>query len=152
MSDLPTGTVTFLFTDIEGSTKLWENHPQAMEVALARHDALAAEVIAKHSGILVKHRGEGDSLFAVFARAADAVAAACGLQRALHAESWPAETPLRVRMALHTGDAAMREGDYYGAAVNRCARLRAAAHGGQVLLSAPTQELVQDELPVGVSL
>src|SRR5947199_10389396 len=89
MADLPTGTVTFLFTDIEGSTQLWEQHPAAMEVALARHDALAAGIIPQFHGTLVKSRGEGDSLFAVFARAADAVAAADALQRALVGEPWP---------------------------------------------------------------
>jgi class 3 adenylate cyclase len=83
MSDLPGGTVTLLFTDIEGSTRLWEQHPEAMEAALARPDALAAAVIQRHEGHLVKHRGEGDSLFAVFARATDAVAAAVALQQAL---------------------------------------------------------------------
>jgi class 3 adenylate cyclase len=149
---LPTGTITFLFTDIEGSTRLWEQHPEAMEAALTRHDALAAAVIQQHEGYLVKHRGEGDSLFAVFARAADAVAAAVALQQSLGAEAWPADAAPRVRMALHTGDAALRDGDYFGAAVNRCARLRAVAHGGQLLLSSATQELVRDSLPEEVSL
>src|SRR3989441_4718004 len=93
---LPSSTVTFLFTDIEGSTKLWEQHPEAMRVALARHDALAAAVIEEHAGTLLKSRGEGDSVFAVFARATDALAAACALQQALAAEPWPAETPLKV--------------------------------------------------------
>src|SRR3989442_1111872 len=83
---LPSSTVTFLFTDIEGSTRLWEQHPEAMRLALARHDALAAAVIAQHSGSLIKSRGEGDSLFAVFARASEAVAGACALQQALQAE------------------------------------------------------------------
>jgi predicted ATPase/class 3 adenylate cyclase len=152
MSDLPTGTITFLFTDIEGSTRLWEQHPQAMGAALTRHDALAVEIIQQHEGQVVKHRGEGDSFFAVFARAIDALFAATTLQRALCHEPWPADAPLRVRMALHTGDAALRDGDYLGAAVNRCARLRAAAHGGQVLLSSATQELVEDDLPAAVSL
>src|SRR5438094_4393447 len=119
---LPGGAVTFLLTDIEGSTKLWEQHPRAMEAALTRHDALAAAIVPHHAGTLVKQRGEGDSLFAVFARASDAVAAATALQQALCSEPWPAETPVRVRMALHTGDASPRAGDYYGAAVNRCAR------------------------------
>src|SRR5438552_2401685 len=105
MADLPTGTVTFLFTDIEGSTRLWEQHPEAMRAALARHDALAAAVIEQHAGTLVKSRGEGDSLFAVFARPTDALAAACALQQALLVEPWPAQTPLRVRVALHTGEA-----------------------------------------------
>jgi class 3 adenylate cyclase len=149
---LPTGTITFLFTDIEGSTRLWEQYPAAMEAALARHDALAEAVIEQHEGRLVKHRGEGDSLFAVFARAVDAVAAAVALQQALAAEPWPAEAAPRVRMSLHTGDAAFREGDYFGAAVNRCARLRAVAHGGQLLLSSATQELIRDALPDEVSL
>jgi predicted ATPase/class 3 adenylate cyclase len=148
----PTGTVTFLLTDIEGSTHLWEQHPEAMAAALARHDALAAALIQTHGGTLVKHRGEGDSLFAVFARVGDAVAAAAELQRALGAEAWPNTIPLRVRIALHTGDALLRDGDYFGPAVNRCARLRAAAHGGQVLLSAATQELVREQLPEGVHL
>ena len=152
MSELPTGTVTFLLTDIEGSTTLWEQYPEAMPQALARHDALAAATVRQHGGVLVKSRGEGDSLFAVFARTTDAVTAACALQRALLAESWPAQTPLRVRMALHTGEADLRDGDYYGPAVNRCARLRAVAHGGQILLSAATAELVRDSLPEGAGL
>jgi hypothetical protein len=118
MADLPTGTVTFLFTDIEGSTRLWEQHPEAMRAALARHDTLAAAVIEQHAGTLVKSRGEGDTLFAVFARPTDALAPACTLQQALLAEPWPAEAPLRVRVALHTGEADQRGGDYYGATVN----------------------------------
>jgi class 3 adenylate cyclase len=152
VADLPIGKVTFLFTDIEGSTRLWEQHPEAMAAALARHDALVIDTIQQHGGVVVKSRGEGDSLFAVFARATVAVTAACALQQAILTEPWPAETPLRVRAALHTGEAQLREGDYYGAAVNRCARLRAAAHGGQVLLSRATQELVCDQLPPGVGL
>src|ERR687885_1500379 len=129
MADLPTGTVTFLFTDIEGSTALGEHHPEAMRAALTRHDALVEGIMAAHDGHVVRPRGEGDSRFAVFARATDAVVAAAALQQALHGEPWPTPTPLRVRMALHTGEADLRTGDYYGAAVNRCARLRAAAHG-----------------------
>src|ERR687886_2157470 len=116
MADLPTGTVTFLFTDIEGSTALWEHDPDAARVALVRHDALVEQFVAAHQGQLVRPRGEGDSRFAVFARATDAVAAAAGLQQALHAEPWPTPTALRVRMALHTGEADLRAGDYYGSA------------------------------------
>src|SRR4249920_794277 len=101
---LPTGTVTFLFTDMEGSTKLWEAHPEAMKAALARHDALAAAIFTARDGVLVKSRGEGDSLFAVFEQAADALSAAFSLQRALAAECWPPATPLRVRIALHSGE------------------------------------------------
>jgi predicted ATPase/class 3 adenylate cyclase len=148
----PTGIVTFLFTDVEASTRLWEQHPQAMRQALLRHDRLAVPLLRRHHGTLVKERGEGDSLFAVFARATDAVEAACALQRALIAEAWPSQTPLRVRMALHTGEADLRHNDYYGAAVNRCARLRAIAHGGQILISQSTQTLVTDALPEGVTL
>src|SRR5262245_50552894 len=123
MADLPTGTVTFLFTDVEGSTQLWERHPDRMRAALARHDALIEQAVEQHRGVVVRPRGEGDSRFAVFARATDAVAAAAAVQRALHAEPWPPGAPLRVRAALHTGEADLRAGDYYGAAVNRCARL-----------------------------
>jgi predicted ATPase/class 3 adenylate cyclase len=150
--NLPTGTITLFFTDIEGSTRLWEQHPEQMRQALARHDALAADLIHQHSGVLVKSRGEGDSLFAVFARATDALAAACELQQAFVSEPWPAETPLRVRMALHTGEADLRDGDYYGSMVNRGARLRAIAHGGQVLLSEVTHDLNRDALPPSVTL
>lgn len=146
--ELPNGTVTFLFTDIEGSTRLWETYPDAMRDALPRHDALAAYWIRQHNGHLIKHRGEGDSVFAVFAHAADALAAAFDLQYALATETWslPPDT-LRVRMALHTGEAQLRDGDYYGSTVNRCARLRAIGHGGQILLSQTTRNLVHDTLP-----
>src|SRR5260370_7059043 len=149
---LPEGGVTFVFSDIEGSTQLWELYPDRMRPALARHDALITEIVHRQGGTVIRSRGEGDSLFAVFARATDAVAAAAAAQRQLHAERWATPTPLRVRMALHTGAADLREGDYYGSAVNRCARLRAAAHGGQVLLSLATEELTRDALPAGVSL
>jgi predicted ATPase/class 3 adenylate cyclase len=148
--ELPTGTVTYLFTDVEGSTRLWEQHPAAMRQALARHDVLIEELVARHGGVVVRPRGEGDSRFAVFARATDAVAAAAAVQQALCAEPWPAEAPVRVRLALHTGEADLREGDYYGGAVNRCARLRAIAHGGQALLSQATHDLVRDALPAGI--
>jgi predicted ATPase/class 3 adenylate cyclase len=152
MPELPTGTVTFLLTDVEGSTRLWEQHPAEMRAATARHDALVEETVGGNGGVLVRPRGEGDSRFAVFARASDAVAAAAALQVALDAEPWPTPTPLRVRMALHTGEADLRDGDYYGAAVNRCARLRSIAHGGQVLLSQTTLDLVRQALPKGGSL
>src|ERR687886_2550711 len=152
MPELPTGTVTFLFTDIAGSTALWEQQPETARVALARHDALVEAIVAAHQGVVVRPRGEGDSRFAVFVRATDAVAAAAALQQALYAEPWPTPTPLRVRMAVHTGEADLRAGDYYGPAVNRCARLRAVAHGGQTLLSQATYDLVRDGLPPGIAL
>jgi class 3 adenylate cyclase len=144
---LPTGTVTFLFTDVEGSTRLWEQHPEAMQTALARHNALITDGIQQHRGIVIKSRGEGDSVFAVFSRATDAIAAASLLQQTLQAEPWPSEALLRVRFALHTGEATVHDGDYFGAVVNRCARLRAAGHGGQVLLSQATLDAVQSALP-----
>ncbi len=149
---LPMGTVTFLLTDVEGSTRLWEHHPDAMKPVLARHDTVIASTVEKHSGAVVKSRGEGDSIFSVFARASDAVAAACAIQQQLLREPWPADISIRVRMALPTGESELRDDDYYGATVNRCARLRAIAHGGQVLLSQTTAQLAQDDLPAGASL
>jgi predicted ATPase len=123
-----------------------------MRAALVRHDALVEALVTEHGGVVVRPRGEGDSRFAVFARATDAVAAAAALHRALHAEPWPPETPLWVRLALHTGEADLRDGDYYGSAVNRAARLRAIAHGGQALLSQATHDLARDALPPEVGL
>src|SRR5688572_19020194 len=112
MSRLPTGTVTFLFTDVEGSTRLWEEHPDQMREALVQHDAIIEFLAEQHGGRVVRPRGEGDSRFCVFARATDAAAAAAAIQRALHDEAWPTPRPIRVRMALHTGEADLREGDY----------------------------------------
>jgi predicted ATPase/class 3 adenylate cyclase len=149
---LPSGIVTFLFTDVEGSTRLWERLPDEAGRALTRHDQLIETIVAQHAGVLIRPRGEGDSRFAVFDHATDAVIAAVAIQQALAAEPWPTPTPLRVRMALHTGEADLREGDYYGAAVNRCARLRGLAHGGQTLLSMVTAKLAHDDLPNGVGL
>jgi predicted ATPase/class 3 adenylate cyclase len=149
---LPIGTITFLFTDVEGSTRLWERLPDAANRALMRHDALIEACVAQHDGVVVRPRGEGDGRFAVFDQATDAVAGAVAIQRALAAERWPTPSPLRVRMALHTGEADLRAGDYYGSAVNRCARLRSIAHGGQTLLSGTTVDLVRDELPAGLQL
>lgn len=149
---LPVGTVTFLFTDVEGSTRLWEQYPEAARQALVLHDTLIEQAVDANSGQLVRPRGEGDSRFAVFARASDAVAAARDIQLALASASWPTPNPLRVRIALHTGEADLREGDYYGSEVNRCARLRALAYGGQVLLSQATYVLIRDALPSEVQV
>lgn len=150
---VPAGTVTFLLTDVEGSTRLWEQAPAAMPQAIARHYEILDEAIARHGGVRPVEQGEGDSVVAAFTRARDAVAAALDAQRALIAEDWPPGAELGVRMALHTGDAQLRdEGNYFGAAVNRCARLRAIAHGGQLLLSGATAELVADHLPDGAEL
>src|SRR6478672_2935993 len=127
MTPLPVGTVTFMLTDVVSSTRLWDQYPEAMRQALTRHDELIEGLVAAHAGVLVRPRGEGDSRFAVFARATEAVAAACAIQRALHAEPWPLPEPLGVRLGLHTGEADLRDRDYYGSAPNRCARLRDAA-------------------------
>src|SRR5689334_19375391 len=108
MSTLPTGTVTFLFTDIEGSTMLWESYPAETRTALVRHDQIIEDLIDKHGGVLVRPRGEGDSRFAVFARATDAASASIVVQRALIAEHWPTPRPILVRLALHTGEADLR--------------------------------------------
>jgi len=150
--ELPAGVVTFLMTDIEGSTRLWAEAPDAMRAALARHDAIATDVIAEHAGFLIKPRGEGDSTFSVFGRPTDAVTAACALQMALTAEQWPEGAALRVRIAVHTGEADLGVDDYYGIAVNRCARLRSIANGGQVLVSESTTGLVRETLPEELSL
>ncbi len=132
--------------------QLWEQHPEEMRIALARHDALLTACIERHAGTVIKSRGEGDSFFAVFNRAADAAAAACDIQRALFAERWPTSTPLRVRIALHLGGTELRNGDYYGPTVNRCARLRAIAHSGQILLSQAVADRAREALPHGVSI
>src|SRR3954470_15531025 len=154
MANLPSGTVTFLFTDIEGSTMRWEHRPEAMRLALARHDALVRAAILEHGGYVVKTMG--DAFHAVFVRAPEAVAAALDAQRRLQAEPWdqiePEIGPIRVRMALHTGAAEERDGDYYGPPLNRAARLMSAGHGGQILLSRATEQLVRNQLPVGVTL
>jgi class 3 adenylate cyclase len=149
---LPTGTVTFLFTDVEGSTSAWIQNSNGMRAAMARHDELIESLVGKFGGQVVRPRGEGDSRFAVFVRATDGIASACAIQLALLVEPWPLDTPLRVRMALHTGEADLRLGDYYGPAVNHCARLRAVAHAGQVLISSVTADLVREGLGAEVSL
>jgi predicted ATPase/class 3 adenylate cyclase len=147
---LPRGTVTFLFTDIEGSTRLWAQYPQAMGAAVARHEALLRDVITEAGGVVFKT--VGDALYTAFASALDGVTAALEGQRVLLAEVWGATGPLRVRMALHTGVVEARDGDYLGLPLSRVARILAAAHGGQVLLSHVTQELACDQLPPGVEL
>jgi predicted ATPase/class 3 adenylate cyclase len=150
MTDLPTGTVTFLFTDIEGSTGLWERYPEAMSEALARHDEILRAVVEANNGSVVKTAGDG--VHAAFSTATEALEAALGAQRALLRAEWAETGPLRVRMALNTGATEERDGDYYGPPVNRAARLLSAGHGGQVLLSLPTQELVRDLLPPEINL
>jgi predicted ATPase/class 3 adenylate cyclase len=150
--ELPTGTVTFLFSDIEGSTQLWDRHPQGMRSALSRHDSLLNQSVTENGGYLVKTTGDG--AYAVFKRAIDAVQAAISAQTILQAETWPETTPDRLlsRMGIHTGEAELRNADYHGMAVNRAARVMSAGHGGQILLSAVTADLCEQALPKGVAL
>lgn len=150
MPNLPTGTVTFLFTDIEGSTQLWEQHPEAMKAALAQHDALLREAIEAHGGYVFKT--VGDAFCAAFPTAPDGLLAALAAQRSLHTGPPIANLHLKVRMGLHTGAAEERDGDYFGPPLNRVARLMSAGHGGQILLSFATEALVRDHLPEGASL
>jgi class 3 adenylate cyclase len=146
----PTGTVTFLFTDIEGSTRMWENDPEAMQASLARHDEILAGAIDADDGYVFKT--VGDAFCAAFPAATDALEAALEAQRGLPSSEREQTGPLMVRMALHTGVVEERDGDYFGPPVNRAARLLSAAHGGQVLLSAATREMVRDQLPAGATL
>jgi predicted ATPase/class 3 adenylate cyclase len=151
MAGPPTGTVTFLFTDIEGSTKMWEGSPGAMRIALARHDEILREAIETRRGYVFKT--VGDAFCAVFTTVQDAVDAALTAQRLLFSEAWSEEIgSLRVRMALHTGAAEERDGDYFGPPLNRVARLLSSGHGGQMLLSLAAQELVRDQLPEETAL
>jgi predicted ATPase/class 3 adenylate cyclase len=150
---LPTGTVTFLLSDVEGSTRRWEEASEAMTVAVPRHYELLDEAIRRHGGVRPVEQGEGDSVVGAFSRASDAVAAAVAVQQAFAAEAWPAGADLRVRVAVHTGEAELRDhGSYLGHALNRAARIRATGHGGQVLVSAATAALVADRLPAQVTL
>ena len=150
MADLPSGTVTFLFTDVEGSTRLWQDHPVAMQPVMARHDEIVRDAIESHEGHVVKTTGDG--FHAAFATAHEALDAAIAAQLGIGAESWGAVGALRVRMGLHTGQAEIRDGDYYGTALNRAARLMSAAHGGQIVCSQTTAEIARDELAPGIEL
>src|SRR5437899_2647268 len=150
-SSIPIGTVTFLFTDIEGSTKRWESFPQQMRAALTRHDDILRAAVEERGGYIFKTMG--DAFCAAFPTAPQALNAALAAQRALHVEEWDQTLgPVRVRMALHTATAELQAGDYFGQPVNRVARLLSAGHGGQTLLSHSTYELVRDNLPDGAGL
>jgi class 3 adenylate cyclase len=147
---LPSGTLTFLFTDIEGSTRLWERHTEAMKLALARHDEIVREAIERHNGYVFKTIG--DAFCAAFSTASDALNAALEAQLALTTEEWGNAGPIRVRMALHTGVADERGGDYFGPALNRTARMLSLGSGGQTLLSRTTSDLTREHLPENTSL
>lgn len=144
-SDVSPGLVTFLASDIEGSTRLWEGQPQAMSQALSRHDTIVRRAIEAVGGRVFKTVGDG--FFASFTGPSAAVRAALGAQAAIAAEPWPTDRPIRVRMAIHTGVAEERDGDYFGQTLNRLARLLSIGHGGQVLLSDVASVLVKSDLP-----
>ena len=151
MSELPVGTVTFLFTDLEGSTRLWEMRRDAMAIAASRHDAALREVVATHGGTVLSEMGDG--IAAVFAAARDAVAAAIDVQLRLGAEDWGEVGPLRARVALHAGPGELRgDGHYVNQPLNRCARILAIAHGGQALVSESVEALVRSDLPPDTEL
>jgi predicted ATPase/class 3 adenylate cyclase len=149
---LPTGTITFLFTDIETSSVMWDQNQASMRAAMLRHDALIESIVENFRGVNVRPRGEGDSRFSVFSKSSDAAAAAVDIQQKIFQESWPTASPIRVRIGMNTGEADLRDGDYYGPVVNRAARVRNCAHGGQVLLTEVTYHLVKESLPEGVTL
>jgi len=146
----PSSFATFLFTDIEGSTSMWEEQPEQMAQAIARHDALLADAVQAHRGRVVKTTGDG--IYATFPDAADAVAAVIAIQLSLISPAATAGVNLRVRCGLHTGEVHERDNDYFGSTINRTARIMNAAHGGQVLLSQAVVDLVADRLPAGVTL
>ncbi|MFY9922651.1 MAG: adenylate/guanylate cyclase domain-containing protein, partial [Mycobacterium sp.] len=146
VSELPTGTVTLLLADVEGSTRLWETQPDEMAAALRRLNDAVTELVSSHDGVRPVEQGEGDSFVVAFARASDAVACALELQRAPLA-------PIRLRIGVHTGQIQLRDdGNYAGPTINRTARLRDLGHGGQALLSGATEPLVVDWLPEGAWL
>ncbi|MCE9646443.1 MAG: adenylate/guanylate cyclase domain-containing protein [Chloroflexi bacterium] len=148
MIKFPPGTVTFLFTDIEGSTRLWENHPEEMKAALAKHDLILKQAIELNHGHIIKTTGDG--VHAVFKTAIDAVRSACKSQQEFHKST--GDLNLKVRMGMHTGEAELRDGDYFGGVLNRAARLMSVAYGGQILLSQATAELVREQLTSNLAL
>jgi class 3 adenylate cyclase len=146
VKELPTGTVTLLLADVEGSTRLWESQPEEMTAAFAALDRALADVVAAHGGVRPVEQGEGDSFVVAFARATAAVACALELQKAPLA-------PIRLRIGVHTGEVQLRdEANYIGPTINRTARIRDLAHGGQTVLSGTTEDLVVDALPADVWL
>lgn len=152
MLDLPDGTVTFLFTDVEGSTKLWERHPEVMRSTLAQHDSILRNAISSHHGRLIKTTGDG--AHAVFQKAIDAIQAAVQAQSDLQSAfmSQPSSMSIKVRMGLHTGEAELRDDDYYGQTLNRAARIMSAGHGRQILISELTAQVAQEHLPSDCTL
>src|SRR6478736_376585 len=150
MAELPRGTVTFLFSDVEGSTRLLTRLGSRYAEVLGEHQRVLRAAFDEHGGREV--HTEGDAFFVAFARASDAIAAAASAQRSLASRRWPEGVDVRVRMGVHTGEAEVRMGDYVGLDVHRAARICSAGHGGQVLVSSSTRELVADELPPDVAI
>jgi class 3 adenylate cyclase len=150
MSEFPSGTVTFLFTDVVDSTRLWNLNHAAMQQAMAAHDEIIRSSIDGSGGVLVK--GTGDGAFAVFASAFDAVDAAITIRDAIAARAWDSDTEIEVRIGLHTGEAEFRDDDYFGSTVNRTSRVMSAAEPGEVLVSLSTQEVIRDRLQPGLVL
>jgi predicted ATPase/DNA-binding SARP family transcriptional activator len=149
---LPSGTVTFLLTDVEGSTRRWDRNPAAMRLAMQAHDELLGRLVIAHGGVQVESGREGDSILATFTRASDAVACGVAMQREFAAQAWPEGADVHIRVAINSGEAELRSGHYYGPAVYRCARLLAIGHGDQVLLTQATRDLVIDAMPDGIGL
>ena len=143
-------TVTFLLTDLEGSTRLWEQDPEAMKAAMVRHDELLEKAISARHGFIFARMGDGMAV--AFATATDAASAAAGIQRALADEPWSTPRPLRARIGQHTDEGVVVNNNYASQPVNRCSRLMAAAHGGQVVISGATEVLIRDQLPDGLGL
>ena len=145
-------TVVLVLTDVQGSTRLWQDESVAMDAAMARHHEIVHSAVAEHGGWRPVDQGEGDAVFAAFRSATEALAAVAQVQRELAAEAWPTSIPLRVRIGIHLGEVTERGGNLYGDPVNRCARLRGLGAGGQTLLSAAVHEVVRDKLPTGASV
>jgi predicted ATPase/DNA-binding NarL/FixJ family response regulator len=149
---LPSGTVTLLLADVEGSVRLWESDPAAMRSTMEALKRVTAEAVASHGGAQPPEQGEGDNLVAAFARASEALATAVEIQTLIERTRWATASPPRMRMALHTGEVAPTDGRYDGEVINRCARIRDAGHGGQLLLSRATQDIIGGRLPESVSV
>src|SRR6266571_914895 len=152
MSLLPEGTLTFMLTDLQGSTQAWERQPKAMRSAMARHDAILGSTVRDHAGVPVGAAREGDGVLAVFRTAAAAATCALEIQKNLGRESWPKGLELKVRVALHTGEARLRDNHYFGPALNRCARRLATCRPGQILLTRATESMLASEIRPGAEL
>ena len=152
MTTLPVGTLTFMLTDLEGSTRTWESQTSSMRQAMVQHDAIVYAAVERNSGAMVESGREGDSVLAVFVTAKAAAECAREIQRGFRAERWPGSLSLRTRIALHTGEVELRGGHYFGPPLNRCARVLALGHGGQILVTQATYELLVEDPPAGVEL